>query len=147
MSVFASVDLPDPFGPISACVSPRFTVRSTPWRISRSSVRTCRFSIWSVMSDGCDLPKGLDQVVQRHLVQGSDDGPLDAGPQKLGGTGRGALAGTDQRAVGVRGDALDRRYVALERGHHLGHRDVRGPSGERVPAVRAPARLDQLGLA
>src|SRR5215216_3938323 len=113
MSVLASVDLPDPFGPMSACVSPRFTVRSTPWRISRSSVRTCRFWI----SSNClfSLPKWLDEVVQRHLVQGSDDGPLYPGPQQLGGAGRGALAYAGEHAVGVGGDAFDRSDLALER--------------------------------
>src|SRR3977135_2696250 len=38
-----SVDLPEPFGPMMACTSPLFTVRESPWRISRSSTRTCRF--------------------------------------------------------------------------------------------------------
>src|SRR5216684_4824563 len=38
-----SVDLPEPFGPMMACTSPRFTVSESAWRISRSSTRTCRF--------------------------------------------------------------------------------------------------------
>src|SRR3954454_10835472 len=38
-----SVDLPEPFGPIMACTSPLFTTSESPWRISRSSTRTCRF--------------------------------------------------------------------------------------------------------
>src|ERR1039457_2950262 len=38
-----SVDLPEPFGPMMACTSPLFTVSDSPWRISRSSTRTCRF--------------------------------------------------------------------------------------------------------
>src|SRR3954462_1712944 len=37
------VDLPEPFGPMMACTSPGFTVSESPWRISRSSTRTCRF--------------------------------------------------------------------------------------------------------
>src|SRR6202162_3414831 len=37
-----SVDLPEPFGPMMACTSPLFTVSDSPWRISRSSTRTCR---------------------------------------------------------------------------------------------------------
>jgi hypothetical protein len=45
MIVLASVDLPEPFGPISACVSPFSTFRFTPRRICFSSVRTCRFWI------------------------------------------------------------------------------------------------------
>src|SRR6266436_2581592 len=38
-----SVDFPEPFGPMMACTSPLFTVSESPWRISRSSTRTCRF--------------------------------------------------------------------------------------------------------
>src|ERR1700704_1311228 len=38
-----SVDLPEPFGPMMACTSPLFTVSESPWRISFSSTRTCRF--------------------------------------------------------------------------------------------------------
>src|ERR687897_76949 len=34
MSTWASVDLPDPLGPITACTSPERTVRSMPRRIS-----------------------------------------------------------------------------------------------------------------
>src|ERR1700754_1213477 len=37
-----SVDLPEPFGPMIAWISPSFTVSVSPWRISRSSTRTCR---------------------------------------------------------------------------------------------------------
>src|SRR6267154_574813 len=38
-----SVDLPEPFGPMMACTWPLLTVSESPWRISRSSTRTCRF--------------------------------------------------------------------------------------------------------
>src|ERR1700761_7564370 len=37
-----SVDLPEPFGPMMACTSPWFTASESPWRISRSSTRTCK---------------------------------------------------------------------------------------------------------
>src|SRR5215475_5801682 len=37
-----NVDLPEPFGPMIACTSPLFTVSDSPWRISRSSTRTCK---------------------------------------------------------------------------------------------------------
>ena len=50
-------------------------------------------------------------------------------------------------AVGVGADALDRRDVALERAHDLGHGDALGVARERVAAVGAAARLDELGLA
>ena len=38
-------DLPEPLGPMSAWISPLFTVRSRPLRISFSPARTCRFLI------------------------------------------------------------------------------------------------------
>src|SRR6476661_1336953 len=61
MMVFASVDLPEPLGPISACVSPLRTVRFSPRRISRSSMRTCRFWISRLMRLGspCLPSRGL----------------------------------------------------------------------------------------
>src|SRR5438046_10285899 len=37
-----SDDLPQPFSPMVACSSPWFTVSYSPWRISRSSTRTCK---------------------------------------------------------------------------------------------------------
>ena len=39
--------LPEPFGPMMACTSPAFTVRSMPFRISRSPTVACRFLISS----------------------------------------------------------------------------------------------------
>src|SRR6185503_19849388 len=48
MSTFASVDLPEPFGPISAWVSPCFTTRSIPFRIGLPSTDASSFSICSV---------------------------------------------------------------------------------------------------
>ena len=45
MSACESVDLPDPFGPISACTSPERTSRSTPRRISCPATLTCRSRI------------------------------------------------------------------------------------------------------
>ena len=45
MIALASVDLPEPFGPISAWNSPARTCRSTPLRICLSPAVTCRFLI------------------------------------------------------------------------------------------------------
>src|SRR4029078_10459725 len=44
----ASVLLPEPFGPISACVSPRRIVKSTPLRIGFPSTATCKFLMANV---------------------------------------------------------------------------------------------------
>ena len=45
--VLASVDFPEPLGPMRACSSPSSTTRSTPRRISWSSTSTCRSSMLS----------------------------------------------------------------------------------------------------
>src|SRR6476469_3029125 len=46
-STCASVLFPEPFGPIMACTSPAFTVRSMPFRISRPATFACRSLISS----------------------------------------------------------------------------------------------------
>src|SRR4051812_10856965 len=43
MRTCASVDLPEPLGPMSACTSPDATSRSTPRRISMPATDACRF--------------------------------------------------------------------------------------------------------
>src|ERR687896_197976 len=51
--MYASVDLPEPLGPISAWISPLSSDRSSPLRISRPSTSTWRSSMyksWSVTS-------------------------------------------------------------------------------------------------
>src|SRR3978361_75526 len=52
MRTCASVDFPDPFGPMSACTSPDATSRSTPRRISTPATDACRFSIRRVLNVG-----------------------------------------------------------------------------------------------
>src|SRR5262249_2567883 len=47
-STWASVLLPEPFGPIIACTSPLLTVRSMPRSISRPSTLACKFLISSI---------------------------------------------------------------------------------------------------
>ena len=42
-STDASVDLPEPLGPMMACTSPALTSRSIPLRISLPSTEACRF--------------------------------------------------------------------------------------------------------
>src|SRR5438270_9561162 len=60
----ASVLLPEPFGPMMACTSPALTVRSMPFRISRSPTVACRFLISS--SDMYDLS---DAAFETHAQQ------------------------------------------------------------------------------
>src|SRR3954470_3275371 len=94
--VLASVDLPEPFGPINAWISPLLTERSTPRRISRSSVRTWRFLISRSAMVSCFARAGpsgghglarlvLYEVGKRRVLQRAHDRPLNPGPQQLGG--------------------------------------------------------------
>ena len=69
-----SVLLPEPFGPIRACVSPRRIVRFTPRRIGLPSTATCRFVIFSVSvmfmqsTLECHWRTGLDDVAVDNLA-------------------------------------------------------------------------------
>src|SRR4051795_12565571 len=146
MMVEASVDLPEPLGPIRACSSPLLTLRSTPLRISRSSTRTWRLRI-SRSANGSHL-RGYEFGKGR-VLQGAHDREAHAGPQQLG---RAPVAGlgfprADDRPVRVGGDALDGGDRPLERLDDLGHGDLLGVAGEQVAAARAAPALDQPRLA
>src|ERR1700759_2530087 len=137
MIALASVDLPEPFGPISAWNSPGRTCRSTPLRICLSAAVTCRFLIWS--SAMCPSGSGYGSV-----GDGSAGLELDElgqrGPQQLGGARAEVVPmGALDAAVAVVEEAVHRRDRALEREHRLVHRDLRRGAGEDVAAVR-PAR-------
>src|SRR2546421_2112964 len=71
MSTLARVDLPDPFGPIRAWISPWRTMRSMPFRISLPSTLACRSRISSVATSwivAASATVHLDQdVVVLHL--------------------------------------------------------------------------------
>src|SRR3954454_524923 len=99
-----------------ACVSPCFTVRSTPFRISRgpfsASTETCRSWISSVaMGDSGLLGDGDEHVVPNDL-----DGVYGHGPRG-GRSGRLSGAQVERRAVQP---ALDLAVLDLA----LGERDV-----------------------
>ena len=49
-STDASVDLPEPLGPMMACTSPALTSRSMPRRISLPSTEACRFFTFNISS-------------------------------------------------------------------------------------------------
>src|SRR5262245_38221451 len=159
MIAFARVDLPDPFGPISAWTSPFETSRSSPFRIRLSSALTCRFLISrSAMCLRCrsggagrlrDLTRHrfADRVVLGELDQVGQGGPgqrlgdpaMDAGPEKLGSA----------RAVSVRFvraehptlallmESLHGRDRSLEGLHDLEHLDLRGRPCEPIAAMGA----------
>src|SRR6476620_3044705 len=120
-----------------ACVSPCFTVRSTPFRISRgpfsASTETCRSWISSVaMGNSGLLGDGDEHIVPFDLYGVYGDGPRRgqagrfAGPQGERGPVQPALdlavlhLALGQRDVRVRADVVDREHLAL--GTHDGHR-------------------------
>src|SRR3954464_3857039 len=87
MIAFASVDLPEPFGPMSAWNSPSRTWRSTPLRICLSPAETCRLRISRSAMDlqGFIRRCGkVDELGQRGPLQRGDDADLHARPQQLG---------------------------------------------------------------
>src|SRR3954471_16086758 len=141
MIVEASVDFPEPLGPMSACSSPLLTLRSTPRRISRSSTRTWRLrisrsAIWVSYADRWGRDLG-NEFGKRGVLQRAHDREAHARPQQFR---RATVAGfcfprTHDRAVGIGGDALDRGDGALERLDDLGHRDLACGAGEQVAAA------------
>src|SRR5436305_14095041 len=115
MIAFASVDLPEPFGPISAWTWPCCTSRSRPLRISFSPARTCRLRIsrcdiglleslrGSALDDGqrdgslgdgglhgVAAARELDELRERCLLERLDHPAVDSHPQQLG-RARGAM--------------------------------------------------------
>src|SRR5436305_4280897 len=172
MIAFASVDLPDPFGPIRAWMLPFSTSRLTPLRIFLPSAVTCRLRISSsamapdsVAVGGLSLRRAdrgvlgtwggrvligeLDQLGQRGAGEGLRDAALHSGPEKLRRAGLIAvsLMRTRNLALGVGVEALHRRDRALECLYHLEHLDLVRRSSEPVTAVGATLALDEAGLA
>src|SRR4051794_37316601 len=133
MTALASVDLPDPFGPIIAWISPERTWRSTPLRIAFSPAATCRFRI---SRSAMDLQVGLligvparprerDELGQGGALQRLDDAHLHARPEQLGGAVLTVgVVGARDAAVAVVEEAVHRRDRALEREHDGIHRDL-----------------------
>src|SRR5690349_3516208 len=151
MITLASVDLPDPFGPIIAWISPERTRRSTPLRICLSPAATCRLRI-SRSAMGLQSRFGvrcgeLHELGQGRALQGLDDAHLHARPQKLGGAvlAVGVVRARDA-AVAVVEEAVHRRDCALEREHDGVHRDLLRGAGEQVAAVGAARGREQVVL-
>src|SRR5687767_10964573 len=126
MITLARVDLPEPFGPMRAWISPERTWRSTPLRICLSPAATCRFRI---SRSAMDLQVGfsgcgeVDELGERGALQGLDDAHLHARPEQL----RGAVLAVAQvraqhPALAVVEEAVHRRDRALEREDDRVHR-------------------------
>src|SRR5919205_1167316 len=122
---YARVDLPDPFGPMIACVSPERTVRSTPRRISLVSAPsptvTCRSRI--SRTDKLLAPSAAGREREAAVGLGVDEHvlPLHADRvdvDRLGGRQVGGLAGAQVEARPVQpaldgGGAVELLDVAL----------------------------------
>src|SRR5262245_15280876 len=120
---YASVDLPEPFGPMIAWVSPDFTVRSTPRRISFGpasvSTETCRSRISSVLTGLVLLVVQRVFDVDQHVVAIDLDGVDGYG---LGGRQAGRLPAAQVEARAVQ-PALDLAVLDVALGQrHLGVR-------------------------
>src|SRR3954465_14745634 len=155
MITFASVDLPEPFGPMRAWISPSRTVRSRPLRICLSPAEAWRFLI-SRSGMGSDLDQLLgftvgegDELGQRRALQRLDHAALDAHPEQLRGAELAVVVVRAQHLAAL-ADVVDeaghRRHRALERADHLVHADVLGLPREPVAPVRAAGGLDEAGL-
>src|SRR3954471_24358949 len=162
MIALASVDLPEPLGPMSAWNSVARTCRSTPLRICLSPAETCRLRISrSAMDLRClrgsgrrrgDGSRGFDvrtlregdQLGERGALQRLDDAHLHSRPQQFGGAVVPVgLVRAEHAAVAVVEEAVHRRDGALEGEHDRVHRDLLGRLGEDVAAVRAARGLDE----
>src|SRR6266516_4467060 len=105
MSVFANVLLPEPFGPIRACISPFFTSSERPFRISLPSTLTWRsFTIRSAIIGSGSIRRV--PAIRRHAAPGRGR----RGARSVRGSGREALSA----CAGV----LHVRVVELESGAH-----------------------------
>src|SRR3712207_666622 len=136
MIALASVDLPEPFGPMSAWNSPARTCRSTPFRICLSPAATWRFSILSsamcgfrggerVRRGGGPAVVEVDELGERCALQRADHADLHAGPQQLGGTRLAVrVVRAEHAALSVVEEAVHRRDRALEREDDRVHRDL-----------------------
>src|SRR3954465_7318587 len=121
MRALASVDLPEPFGPIRAWISPERTCRSTPLRICLSPAETCRFLISrsAMVSEVVFVGLGLAGGEGHELRQGGalqrlDDAHLHARPQQLGGAQLPVVVmGAQHASVAVVEEAVHRGDVPL----------------------------------
>src|SRR3954451_24995044 len=156
MIALASVDLPEPLGPMRAWISLLCRSRSRPLRICLSPAATWRLRICSSAIDGhqgglgsgCAGGEG-DQLGERGALHRLDHAALDARPQQLGGAPVavvGLVGAQHALAVAVVDEAGHRRHGALEREPRLVHRDLLGGARQPVTAVRAACALDEAGL-
>src|SRR3954451_12409786 len=156
MIALASVDLPEPLGPMRAWISLLCRSRSRPLRICLSPAATWRLRICSSAIDGhqgglrsgCAGGEG-DQLGEGRALHRLDHAALDARPQQLGGapvTVVGLVGAQHALAVTIVDEAGHRCDRALEREHRLVHRALGGGPPQPVAAVRAARPLDEACL-
>src|SRR5215212_1821870 len=143
MIAFASVDLPEPLGPIRAWNSPERTWRSTPRRMDFSPALTCRLRISRSAMVSLGQRKvavglgELDELGQGGALQGADDPHLHARPHQLGGAVAlvAPVRAQHAHAVVVLHEAVHGSDRAFEREHRRVHRDLPGGAREHVAAM------------
>src|SRR3954452_8256435 len=153
MSAYARVDLPEPFGPMTACTSFVSTSRSTPLTISvPSSSATCRFSSFSNATRYASFPRNCGAFAPRGPTETSLARPPLLPPDRV-------ETRYSPKTYGVLPDSLAHRpappdrTAALRRQAPAGDRQVAGArdarvqgcdhrrlAGRRGPEARAPAR-------
>src|SRR5207248_8659578 len=138
MSVCDSVDLPEPFGPITACTSPFEMPSDTPFRIWRPSTLARR----SLISKSANLLFLLLHHVSAVIVRFSHPGRSShVGSEKP----LIHLLLVDARQPGAGGDVLDGtvavadRQPAVPKLDHLGHVPVLG--GEPGPLANSRCQV------
>src|SRR5437867_1022238 len=134
MRTLARVDLPDPFGPMMAWISPGVILRSTPRRISLSSTCACRPSITRIGSPIWSL------LLQSHVDVLTVDADVVDG-QRLRGREGARLAGPQVELRAVLG-ALDQ--VPLEPSFVHEHVLVRADVAHREDLAVDPGQQDRL---
>src|SRR4051794_32930911 len=149
---YARVDLPDPLGPMIACVSPDRTVRSTPFRIgfwpSSVMTATCRLVISSVAMSAFPIDVVVDVV--RVVDVDEDVSRVDAAGvdrDRLGGRQTRGLAGAEVEPRAVQ-PAFDLATVGVHVTFAQGDRGVRAlvADGEDFVSRAHESDLDAVDL-
>src|SRR5436190_5448832 len=166
MIAFASVDLPEPFGPMRAWISPADTSRSRPLRMGFPSALTCRFLIsrsairlrcrgwWLGGATGdrrlrAVLVRELDELRERGARERLSDAAVDSSPEEPRRARPIAVGFVRAQHPALRDlvEAFHRSDRPLERLDDVEHSDLGRRPREPVTAVGAPDRRHEPGLA
>ena len=156
MIALASVDLPEPLGPISAWNSPERTRRSTPLEdllVAGRDVQVLDLEVGHVSPGQVSRAKGVmagaaKSTSSASVVRCSErTTPICTRVHSslVAHSWPSAWCEQSTRPLAVVEEAVHRRDVALEREHDGVHRDVLGAVGEQVAAVGAARGVDDPG--